>query len=370
MPVSNMTRQVDAYLRDRALFSSDILAKALKWQTNYTHPLAVAYGAAKERLNQAISEATRRAQARARAYEELKARMDFAVGVLFGLMGPFVDKAFEGLRTSMMVTDSAVDTRVLTQWYGSSRGGTSFDTLLDRARIRQSVLNYVVERGTSTLKERTGAGAMSPAAGATGSVPTPDGSAGTAGRVAALGGGAPIEVGAGEFGAAEFEQNVQNVFNRYAVELHDRYLTIFDGPIETKRAFLVNATKTVLACPPANPITQTISQSVLEAQLFGMISANYMLSFRPTGGMIWPTLGIDLAFTMNRALQATGHSIITNNPRLAVRESFRAGGDEQMAWDGHIEPIAQTNKIRENARGAAAVLEAYMQAIAMSDELT
>lgn len=368
MAVSNMTLQIDNYLRDRALFSSDILAKALKWQTNYTHPLAVSYGAAKNRLTAAINEAQRRAAARAQAYAELKARMDFAVGVVFGLLGPFTEKAFTGLKGSMLITQGDVDTRVLTKWYSGSTGGRSFDTLLDRAQIRASVLNYVIEQGTSVLKGQVGASSMSPAAGATGGVASPTGAAAGSGGVAAPGGSLPEALLTGEFGAAEFEQNVQNVFNGFAVEMHDRYQNLFTQPEAVKRAYLVNATKSVLATPPPSPITDVIPAGILEAQMFGMISANYMLSFRPQGGLIWPSIGYDLAFTMNQALEATGHSIITNNPRMATRE--RMGYGTGMEWDGHIEPIAQTNKIRENARGGAAVLEAYMQAIAMTDTLT
>jgi hypothetical protein len=367
-----MATQVDNYMRDRALFSSDVLTKALKWQTNYAHPLAVAYRDAKNRLDGCVTEARQRAGARQRAYEELKARMDFALGVLFGLMGPFTEQAITGLRTSMQVSTEAMETRVLTQWYSSTRSpNLSFETLLERNRIRQGVLNYVVERGITGVSGQVRS-RLSPASGATGAPTDPTGSRGTQGRIGTPTNNftLPEALLTGEFAPAEFEQNVQNIFNGFAVELNDTYMRLFNGPPEPKRQFLINATKTVLACPPPRPLDQVIPINILSNQLFGMVATNYVLSFRPSNGMIWPTIGYDLGFTINRALMSAGLSIITNNPRMGVRETFPPVVDEQMAWDGLVMPNGQAAKLRENATWASTVLEAYMQSIAMSDDIT
>jgi hypothetical protein len=369
---SNMVGQIDRYMTNRALFSADILAKALKWSTNYSHPLAVGYRSAKQRLENCVTQATARSEARRVAYEQLKARTDFALGVLFALMGPFTAAAMDNLKTSMKVSNLQVDDRVLTKWYDAKRSPTlDFDQLLKREQIRQTVLNQVIELGTTTVAGQVSS-RMSPAAGATGGGPQrPTGApAATTGIAAAPGFSIPEGLLSGEFTPAEFEQNVQNIFNGFAVNMHDRYLQIFDGPAEQKRQFLINATKSVLACPPPSPITDIIPPAILESQLFGMIAGNYILSFQPSGGRIWPSIGVDLAFTINKALQATGHSIITNNPRPG-KQTFEGSRDEQMAWDGTVVmPVVHPTKIREIGKGAATVLEAYMQAIAMMNAET
>lgn len=369
---SNMVGQIDRYMTNRALFSSDILAKALKWSTNYSHPLAVGYRSAKQRLDNCVTQATARSEARRQAYEQLKARMDFALGVLFALMGPFTAAAMDNLKTSMKVSNLQVDDRVLTKWYDAKRSpNLDFDKLLNREQIRQTVLNQVVELGTTTIAGQVSS-RLSPAAGVTSGGPQkPTGPpASNTGVVAAPGFAIPEGLLSGEFTPAEFEQNVQNIFNGFAVNLHDRYLQLFDGPADAKRRFLVNATKSVLACPPPAPITDVIPPGILEAQLFGMIAGNYILSFQPSGGRLWPSIGVDLAFTINKALQATGHSIITNNPQPG-RQTFAGSLDEQMAWDGTVVlPVVHPVKIREIGKGAATVLEAYMQAISMMDAET
>jgi hypothetical protein len=144
-------------------------------------------------------------------------------------------------------------------------------------------------------------------------------------------------------------------------------LRIFEGPADQKRQFLDSAVRSTLACPPPEPITNTIPPNLLEGQLFGMIAGSYIFSFTPSNGRIWPNIGYDLADAINTALNVTGNSAITNNPRLGAFERNGPGGN---GWDGTVQPNAQVSKIREINQGNAAVLQAYMQAIAATNAVT
>lgn len=363
MLVSDMAGQIDRYMRDRALFNSDIQNKAMKWGTNYVHPLAVGYRAAQNRLNKCVSDAQTASSQREIAYQMLKARIDLATGIVFALIGPFNAAAIRGLQS----TQAELEDKILTRWYnGDASKSMNFDTLLTRETIRQRVLNFVADRSLSIGMQQAGA-RTSPAASDPASGSSRDAPKGVANVGGPSGFTLPEALLSGEFAPAEFEQNVQNVFNGFAVELHDQYLRLFDGAEADKRDFLVRATKSTLACPPPKPVTDTIPVSVLEAQLFGLIAGSYIFSYRPSNGRIWPSIGYDLASSINAALAATGNSMITNNPKLGAYERY---DERAYVWDGTVQPNAQGSKIREINRGNAAVLEAYMQAISASNATT
>ena len=367
MPVTVLTA-LDRYMTDRALFNTDVDTARDKWGTNFSQPLAIAYGAAKQKLNDVVDAANKRAEERKKAFEKLQGQMDFAIGVAFALMGPLLDKAVGGLKSTMLITESDVDTRVLTKWYARVPDSKlNFDDLLNRAKIRQTLLNHVIEKGLDAAKDQIKPNLSPSKDAAPGAPPAPTGPVAVMNSDPLL--NIPEEVFRGDLSPERVQLNMRDLIDQMAIQLKDRYRQIDSSRQTTpaeRRLFLTNASKSLLACPPSANITGTIPPDMLANQLFAMIAMNWLARFQPTGGMIWPTVGYDIAMYMNEALRSAGHSIITNNPKLGVNEGVGSGRNLQMVWDGHIAPYTK-KKMQEIGRNASIILLAYMEAVALRD---
>jgi hypothetical protein len=366
MVISSMRSNIERYMGDRALFTSDVLSKALKWQTNYTHPLAMGYRDAKSRLEDALTAAEQDSTTARERLAEINASIGLAVGIASALLGPLVSRAFSELSATMRITESDVDARVLSQWYSPTRTpDLTFEALISRAQLRRAVLNHVVEVGTTSASSAASA-AVSTATSTGSSAPQRSTSSGISTNSTDLPG-----MLSGNFTTSEFEQYLQDKFNRLAVEMIDRYQAIFDGPQQEKRQFLINATKTILVTPPPRPLTELISCDMLSRQIFPIIAGNYILSYRPGGASRYPQLGYNTAYRINEQLNSCGFSIITDGPRIGVMQRFGDAfprGDNTL-WSGIVMPL-QKEKIMENGRNCSGILETYMEAIALTEGVT
>lgn len=368
MSISHMSTRIDLYLREPALFGTDLQTRVDLWEANYIIPMANAYEEAKIRLDKCVTDAKKLGEDRQKAYQELKGKIDLATGIVLSLLGPFSDMAQTGLKSAMTVTDNTVRARVLAK--ALDNGPLSHDALLalvEKEKVRQFILNQVVERGIpAALGKATGM--LSPDAGAAPSVP----SAGTptpSANQKFL--GVSSEMLTGEYTPQKMQNGMKQIFLQLKAELNEAYMqkvVTAKASDADKKKWLEMATQTVIVRPPAVSLDQFVgSNKIVANQLFVIIAANFLLSITDTGGRIWPNIGSDLAYTINRAYQVSGYSIITNNPKPLVNEGMGAHlvGVE---WDGSIyKPIS--DKIKENAQGGLAVLDAYMQALAMDKTL-
>lgn len=367
MSISRMTTRIDYYLQQPALFGTDLNTRKDLWKANYIIPMANSYEDAKKRLDNCLTEAKKIADDRKAAYERLKGNIDLATGILFSLLGPFSDIAQNGLKASMTVTDTTVRARVLAQ--ALDRGPLShidLAALVEKEQVRQFILNQVVDKGIpAALGKATSM--ISPAAAQTTDVPTP----GTlAAQLPQRFLGIPEGMLSGQYSAERMERGMEQVFLQLSAELNEAYMTqvvTANVGAAEKKKWLGMATQTVIVRPPKLPMDQfTGSGDIITNQLFVILAANFLLSI-PKTTQPWPNIGHDLAYTVNKAYQASGYSIITNNPKPNVNEGMgaRLAGVE---WDGVIfEHTAK--KIKENAKGGLAVLDAYMQAMALDQTL-
>ncbi|MBK8185255.1 MAG: hypothetical protein IPK63_21070 [Candidatus Competibacteraceae bacterium] len=368
MSISRMTTRLDYYLREPALFGTDLSARKDLWKANYIIPMANAYEDAKKRLDTCVSDAKKIAEDRKAAYEQLKGNIDLATGILFSLLGPFSDIAQNGLKATMTVSDTTVRARVLAQ--ALERGPLSHVDLVglvEKEKVRQFVLNQVVDRGIpAALGKATSM--ISPAAAQT---PTGPATGTPSSQVAQRFLGVSEDMLSGQYSAERMMRGMEQVFLQLSTELNEAYMTqvvtAAQASAAQKRKWLEIATQAVIVRPPKLSMDQFVGDGkILTNQLFVILAANFLLSI-PKTTQPWPNIGHDLAYTINRAYQVSGYSIITNNPKLNVNEGMNAHLTG-VEWDGVIFEYT-AKKIKENARGGLAVLDAYMLAMAMDQTL-
>lgn len=363
MSTSIMASRIAMYQREPALFNTDIQNQVNKWESRYIIPLSNAYETAKNQLNEAIKEAQRIAEARAKAMAELQAKVSMVIGIAFSILGPYASAAYTAARPGMAsAINGALDDRLLTKAIAAGRvDDAALNAMVTRSRIRTLIVNDILENRLPQVPGMIKDGMTAPGTGSSGTA-TPTGAAGTNTPTMP---GVSAEMMSGAFSAERVNRTVKQVFLNLAIEMHDRHMSLLAASGDRTK-FLQESVKTVLARPPVKAIDEWIGGTILSNQMFGILAANYLLSFTPDKGRGWPQIPRDLAFTINKALQASGFSIINNNPQMGVKEELSYFG-QQYWWDGNImEP--QKRKIIEIAKGGAAVLEAYMQAFGMAPE--
>lgn len=367
MSISQMSRRIDLYLQQPALFGTDLQARTNLWKANYIIPMANAYEDAKKRLDDCVTQARKIAEDRQKAYEALKGKIDLATSILLSLLGPFSDIAQNGLKASITVTDNTVRARILAQ--ALDRGPLSQQAIMDivaKEKVRQFLLNHVVEKGISAAFGKA-TGMLTPTAGQAATVPS---GATPSPLMVQRFLGIPQDLLSGQYSAERMMRGMEQIFLQLSAELNEAYMarvvTAKTSAVEKKK-WLEIATQAVIVRPPAVPVDKFVGDSaIITNQLFVILAANFLLSI-PKTTQRWPAIGHDLALTINRAYQVSGYSIITNNPKPGVNEGMHkplAG----VEWDGLIFEYT-ANKIKENARGGLAVLDAYMQALALDNTL-
>ncbi|MBL8209214.1 MAG: hypothetical protein JNK87_00800 [Bryobacterales bacterium] len=358
-----MANRIDTYLTDRALFNTDLLFRVNKWKANYVIPFANGFETAKARFDAAKREAETRRAARAQAAAELQARINMATSILMGLVAPYLSEAYKTLRIdSLQQVNRTLDDRMLSKALASGNDSMeAMNRMIERATVRRFILNDITEHRLPAVAGAV-TGQLTPSG--TAAAPTAPGTGSGAAPVGVGLPGVPPQALTEDFSAERLGRNLEQVFLTLAGELNEKFMQVFvdnrGSSADQKRGFLVAATKTLIVRPPVRPIDEWMgSADVLAGHLFGILVANYLLSLTPQTGRAGPDIGVDLAFTLNKALSEKGHSIITNNPRMGTVERFPAVLDPQMAWSGLIlEP--QKRKIREIGSNAAQALEVLM----------
>lgn len=363
MRPSPLAPQFARYERDRIAFAADIDQMAQQWNTNYTHPLSLGYMRAKKRLDDAATAAAAVGRFRAEQYAIMKGRIDMAVGIAFALLGPLAAEASKALKPSLMITDDDVLDRA-SRYFSKPGNKLSADELLDRAVLRQTILNKVTDVAYDKLNSTVAPGTFSSGPMTAPSAPAPTGARGT---IATAPGG--VNLGSdnfsGEYSAERFELNVRNVFESMALDMKRKYLDIENagGKPAERKLFLQSAFKSVLLTPPEQLIDQFIPSRIMDGALFAMFAANYLMSFTVAPGMAGPQIHPDYAYQINIALNEYGYSIIRNNPTMNANDNFMPTIDRQLNWDGLMLPPV-INKIKQIGASGAKILETYMQALA------
>lgn len=372
MRISPLTPEVERLIRDQALFNSEVDSMTDNWNIYYSHPLSLAYMQAKNRLDQCVNDAVARGRERAEAYAQMKARIDFAVGVAFALLGPLATVAQNELKLAITISENDLDARLLRRSlaaYYSPQGATDadFTRIFNQERVRQVMLNYTTDRAMTAVAGQIAPGSFSPGAMTAPGAPSPTGQRGALAAPRPVSAPVmPLEFFSGEFSSERFELNMRNIFERLGSQMKTAYREMWNSgaPEAQRRAFLGIVLKSVLLRPPSEQINiGRVPSGVLAADIFQMIAPNYILSFRAAAGSAWPTIGLDLAYQINRAFAENGRSIVLNNPTAGVADVFPPAIDNQLAWDGGVSPPVRA-KLAWIANDGAMRVEGYMAALA------